>query len=162
MSSLTTEYNFIKPDASDNISPAPFNQNFDKIESLIKSLSVDYVEAQGTSGVWQYRRWHSGIAECWIEEYTVSSVTMTTPYGNNNLYTGYFTSPGQYPFSFLYPPIVMVTFSNRGVGTVQYSFPIWSMPDGTTTKCPRFQGIDQTKGTIANVKLGIYVKGTWK
>lgn len=26
---------------------------------------VDYIVAQGTSGVWRYRKWNSGWAECW-------------------------------------------------------------------------------------------------
>lgn len=26
---------------------------------------ADYVVAQGTSGIWTYRKWNSGIAECW-------------------------------------------------------------------------------------------------
>lgn len=160
MSRITSRYGFIKPDASDNISPDPFNQNFDKIENLFKDLRVDYVMSQGVSGIWQYRRWSSGIAECWIEEYTVSSVDMKSDWGG--LYSGIIPSPGQYPFTFLYAPIVIVTFSNRGTGSTQYSFPIWCTPDGTTTTCPSFQGIDPSSGTLTNLKLGIYVKGTWK
>ena len=27
---------------------------------------ADYVVEQGTSGIWTYRKWNSGIAECWI------------------------------------------------------------------------------------------------
>ena len=26
---------------------------------------ADYVIEQGTSGVWFYRKWNSGLAECW-------------------------------------------------------------------------------------------------
>lgn len=26
---------------------------------------ADYVVEQGTSGIWTYRKWNSGIAECW-------------------------------------------------------------------------------------------------
>ena len=28
---------------------------------------ADYVVAQGTSGIWTYRKWNSGIAECWAK-----------------------------------------------------------------------------------------------
>lgn len=38
----------------------------------------DYVVSQGTSGVWTYRKWNSGIAECW------GQVNMTTYTGNGN------------------------------------------------------------------------------
>ena len=29
---------------------------------------ADYVVEQGTSGIWTYRKWNSGIAECWLTE----------------------------------------------------------------------------------------------
>lgn len=37
----------------------------------LKSLSIggntvaDFIVEQGTSGIWTYRKWNSGIAECW-------------------------------------------------------------------------------------------------
>ena len=36
---------------------------------------ADYVVAQGTSGNWRYRKWNSGIAECWgqLEDVTTKS-----------------------------------------------------------------------------------------
>ena len=36
---------------------------------------ADYVVAQGTSGNWRYRKWNSGIAECWGQ---LEDVTTTT------------------------------------------------------------------------------------
>ena len=27
---------------------------------------ADYVVEQGTSGIWTYRKWNSGVSECWI------------------------------------------------------------------------------------------------
>ena len=162
MATTTSEFNFIKPEVSDNISPAPFNENFDKVESILKGLMVDYIVAQGTQGVWQYRRWNSGIAECWIEEYTVPTVTFSGKWGSTNtLGTGYINSPGQYPFTFVKPPMVIPVYSNRSDSG--YSFPVWAFPEGSTTKCPKMQAIDPSRNTtIKNVKLSIYVKGQWK
>lgn len=42
----------------------------------------DYVLEQGTSGIWAYRKWASGVAECWLE----SELTLTgsTPVANMN------------------------------------------------------------------------------
>lgn len=42
----------------------------------------DYVLEQGTSGIWTYRKWASGVAECWLE----SELTLTgsTPVANMN------------------------------------------------------------------------------
>lgn len=32
---------------------------------LLNTQAVDYVVEQGTSGIWTYRKWNSGLAECW-------------------------------------------------------------------------------------------------
>lgn len=32
---------------------------------LYNSVSHDYIVAQGTSGIWFYRKWNSGLAEFW-------------------------------------------------------------------------------------------------
>ena len=38
--------------------------------------SADYITEQGTSEIWTYRKWNSGIAECWGEKsWTISSWT---------------------------------------------------------------------------------------
>ena len=45
-------------------------------------LAADYIVSQGTSGIWTYRKWASGVAECWLE----SELTLTgsTPVANMN------------------------------------------------------------------------------
>lgn len=35
------------------------------LNEVLPSVAVDYVVEQGTSGIWTYRKWNSGIAECW-------------------------------------------------------------------------------------------------
>ena len=47
-----------------------------KIQQIAEKLGLiaDYVVEQGTSGIWTYRKWNSGIAECWgVPSKTVSS-----------------------------------------------------------------------------------------
>ena len=44
-----------------------------QINNLVENLSVDYVIEQNTVGMWTYRKWNSGIAECW----GVYSATLT-------------------------------------------------------------------------------------
>lgn len=46
----------------------------EELESAWDSVSQDYVVEQGTSGIWTYRKWASGVAECWT---TKVSVTLT-------------------------------------------------------------------------------------
>lgn len=35
------------------------------LTKIMDALKVDYVVEQGTSDIWTYRKWNSGIAECW-------------------------------------------------------------------------------------------------
>jgi len=42
---------------------------------------ADYVIEQGTSGIWTYRKWNSGIAECWGTS-EVSNLAITTTWGS--------------------------------------------------------------------------------
>lgn len=39
------------------------------------SGAADFVTEQGTSGIWTYRKWNSGIAECWGSVYEVKDCT---------------------------------------------------------------------------------------
>ena len=50
-------------------------------DASIKALSVDYIVEQGTSGIWTYRKWNSGIAECWGRKTWSSPVAVTTSWG---------------------------------------------------------------------------------
>lgn len=43
------------------------------------STLADFVVEQGTSGIWTYRKWYSGIAECWGTTASASRA-MTSPY----------------------------------------------------------------------------------
>jgi hypothetical protein len=158
MSTLTENLRLIKPEATDNVSPQPYNQNFDKIDTEIQGLKTDYVVAQGQQGIWTYRRWSSGIAECWIEAYKLPAINFTAGWGQV-LWSADVTSPGEYPFKFKTLPLVIPTWAS----TSNYSCPIWAKPyGGSLTKCPNFQAIDQSKGTQKNAVLAVYVKGMWK
>ena len=62
---------------------------------------ADYVVEQSIGGSWTYRKWNSGIAECWC------AVDDTVTYEGSTLggylyYTGYYT----YPFNFISAPTV--------------------------------------------------------
>lgn len=35
------------------------------LKETIPEPAVDYIVEQGTSGIWTYRKWNSGVAECW-------------------------------------------------------------------------------------------------
>ena len=65
---------------SANISDAPyyFFVPLDGTSPLFGG-SVDAIIEQGTSGSWTYRKWNSGIYECWLRTANGSSVTINFP-----------------------------------------------------------------------------------
>lgn len=107
----------------------------------------DYVVAKGKSGDWYYRKWNSGLAECWYAKY--QSLAMTTAYN------------GWYYFSFsLWLPFTMyVKYANIGCACVGglYGSTVYSF---STTKVGGFvwSPISVTK----DGDLFAYVFGTWK
>lgn len=47
---------------------------------ILEALSVDYIVEEGSDGIWTYRKWNSGIAECWCY-ITGASTSLSTSYG---------------------------------------------------------------------------------
>lgn len=76
---------------------------------------ADYVVEQGTSGSWTYRKWNSGIAECWCavdDTLTYEGVML----GGHIYYTGSYA----YPFNFISAPTVSynATFTSWRVAII--------------------------------------------
>lgn len=75
--------------------------------------NVDYVIEQNTSGIWTYRKWKSGIAECWC--YITKNLSAFNEMGNNHWYKPF----GDIAFPdglFNAIPVVNVTLSNDSAG----------------------------------------------
>ena len=53
---------------------------------LLADLGADYIVEQGTSGIWYYRKWSSGIAECWLESELTLTGSTPVAYMNNSAY----------------------------------------------------------------------------
>lgn len=84
----------------------PVNQtNMNKIENQLESLSTkidsttDYIIEQGSSGIWEYRKWNSGTVDLW-GTYTATLSHYTTVFGGYGYYT---TVP--LPFT-VYSPVI--------------------------------------------------------
>ena len=68
----------------------------------------DFIVEQGTSNGWTYRKWYSGVAECWkILEH---STTVATQWGS--LYVGNATERQNYPFAFTSKPVEVVSITS--------------------------------------------------
>ena len=57
----------------------------DTIEKINKTVSniTDFIIEQDTSGIWTYRKWNSGIAECW-GKYNFSNITTSSTWSGYN------------------------------------------------------------------------------
>ncbi len=58
---------------------------------------TDWVIAQGTTDIWSWRKWASGVAECWGRA-TCNNIVANNEWGS--LYTSQDFGPVAYPFSF--------------------------------------------------------------
>lgn len=89
----------------------------------------DYVIEEGTSGIWRYRKWESGLAECWgNSSQTIDINNMWDAAGNLVYGTG---EPVLYPFTFTEVPSCMITQQNYD-GLVILAI----RASGTTTQTP--------------------------
>lgn len=80
--------------------------------------AVDYIVDEGVSGIWTYRKWNSGIAECWGE----SPQNITTTLSGNGYYAQGYTDYILFPSGFfLYATKPIVSVTNYGVGYLRAS-----------------------------------------
>lgn len=126
---------------------------------LLGDMDVkDYIVEQGSSSGWQYRKWHSGVAECWASA-TVSGMACTTKVGNWYR-TGNITI-SNYPFTFTADPNLQMTFETySGTGGL-----VWSA--GTSSSSPKTEPatVFVIRPTSLNSITGFvryYAKGKWK
>ncbi|MBQ7340899.1 MAG: hypothetical protein IJW41_01860 [Oscillospiraceae bacterium] len=114
---------------------------------------ADYIVEQGADGIWHYRKWNSGVAECWGEEDMTISFAGASPayYSTNKLYprlpSGLFTDS----------PVATATVHNTASAYVVAC--IHSASAGSLGICfGRFYG--GTDDVAATVKM--YAIGKWK
>ena len=82
-----------------------------ELEESLAPLKTDYILEMGETDGWMWRKWQSGIAECWK---TVEHTTkVATAWGN--LYVGNTAVPRQnYPFVFAEKPTESVALTSGG------------------------------------------------
>lgn len=115
---------------------------------------ADFVVEQGTSGIWTYRKWNSGAAECW-GLYTTSAIALSRAFGV--IYTHTNEVGGvNFPFTFTSAPIEVDCMHNANC---------WIMYAAaqTTTKSKTFWiARPSSNATATEYAIEIYVKGNWK
>ena len=109
----------------------------------------------GVSGIWTYRKWRSGIAECWGTQ-TITTATATSPWGS--AYYGTLTSSLTFPADlFTGKPEILVSLQSANGR-------FWATHgnDATATSVGTiFNLAPQAYPTASTVTLGIYAIGMW-
>lgn len=83
------------------------------------AAAADYIVEKGTSGGWQYRKWNSGVAECW-RDLSVSGKACSTAVGS--WYRTESLSVDAYPFTFTAAPNLQMQFETfAGTGGLVWS-----------------------------------------
>lgn len=123
-----------------------------------KNTSVDYIVEQGTSGIWVYRKWNSGFAECWGNEWigTIPADSFSEWSVGSGTWAALASNGQAYPFTFTETPFVIREARNDGgsVWTDAY--------DGSTTNTGKTDVLRTSNWTVNNVRIQYYATGKWK
>lgn len=123
------------------------------VEDKVKE---DYIVEQGTSGVWTYRKWNSGIAELWGTTNT-ANYNMTTSYGGT-----YYGTATISIMSGIFESINSLTVNraNGGQGTVWVS-PYCSYTNVKNGSISMYIS-NGTSYSNAPLSFSVNIKGKWK
>lgn len=114
----------------------------------------DFIVEQGTSGIWTYRKWNSGIAECWG---TIAPAAHSITNAWGAIYTKDNAIGRQsYPFQFTDDPVVSMTLHNPTGNCWAYT----GTPGGVS-QSPAFGLARGTSGS-ATVGARIMAIGKWR
>ena len=130
------------------------------IAGILSALGIsDYITAQGETNGFTWRKWASGVAECW-KLHTDTGVTIQTAWGSVFESSQYGSIA--YPSGlFTAAPCCTITPNGSPDGKTTLGLEIGSI--GTATKTPMWnytRGTANTSGQTINV--AIYAIGKWK
>ena len=114
--------------------------------------AADYVVEQGVSGIWTYRKWNSGLAECW-ERY----------FGNvnaaaNNWSGYYYSGPIEVDFPFEFKTLEAVNFDGGSNDYLNFARNFAS----TVTQARFIIAGHSADATNVGIDVSIAAKGRWK
>lgn len=118
---------------------------------------ADYIVEQGTSGIWTYRKWASGVAECW-GVYTISNAVCNTAWGQIYETANYYYT--SFPSGlFAATPVTNLSVQGaEGVNTLSLEVNAPATKDRTQW----FYITRATSGTLTNCYIAIHAIGRWK
>ena len=130
------------------INQFPSNQDSLEItgDVYINSNKIDYIVEQGVSGIWTYRKWASGFAECWG--------TYTNTISGSTVSNGNYIN---YPFTFTAVPCIALGLNAGGADL----YDAHMEQSGTTATQVRLTMINRYTASVV-MKVCLDVKGKWQ
>lgn len=126
--------------------------------SAVTNLGIaDYVVAQGTDGIWTYRKWNSGVAECWGSSTINYNINCTTQQAQGVYTDSTFKDASASLPSGLFTSVSFATANARSNG---YSIAQVSGMSATTLTYRMWCSYPTTLNT--NAVIDLHVKGNWK
>ena len=113
---------------------------------------ADFIVETGTSGIWTYRKWSSGITECWTTSPIESGTHKMT--ANGNLYTS-----AEHAYSF--PSNLFNGKPNLSM-CVQQLGGMWGKTGGSTSKTTAIVQFLRTNSTTDSIQFNMSAIGRWK
>lgn len=147
------------PDSFNFNVPVNFSAGYTQTVSAIDDTPVasDFIVEQGTSGDWTYRKWNSGIAECWAR--IAVNTAVSTAWGGLYVSGALSATNLTFPFTFTAIPMINVNLSGSGSG----AFLIASgSASSSTTKTGIYEIARGNTAAAANYGINYDIKGRWK
>lgn len=167
--SIVTDYTFVfsgKTSIGNNVESSSSYNTSDGGASGNGSggaAGADYVTAQGTTGVWTWRKWASGIAELWAV-FGTDTLAIGDAWGS--LYFGTWmrsdvnVAARKYPFAFVDTPTISATY--MGGESDAWLISLFSASDDLKTSAPAYALARPNQGTINYPRISYYVVGKYK
>lgn len=119
-------------------------------------IKTPIIVEEGTSGIWTYRKWSNGEAEC-VGKIPISSLAVSTALGGWYRSAVVDGSGYAYPFTFQAIPNVNMQYAtSNGTGGI-----MWLTTQGDRTAPPDFYIIRPTSSSGVTGSVNVQVKGTW-
>lgn len=120
---------------------------------------TDTVESQGTTGGWSWRKWSSGIAECWCSK-EITNMPCSTAAGS--WYRTAVIKHGEYPFAFTETPLINMFFETAsGTGGLVWSAGMSDVEDDKQ-QAHQFYIIRMAASASITGKVHTFVRGKYK
>ena len=140
------------------VSPRGYTGNYGILQ--VNAITSDFVVETGTSGIWTYRKWYSGLAECWGKK-TGTVTNLAKAWGN--LYVGEtYIDRVQYPFTFTAAPNEQAKVYTQASAVILFAESAGSGVNTTTHTAMYNMARGNAVSTSVQYTIDYYVTGRYK